>query len=420
MLSDLKNRLRPNRIHRFLPEDVTSFGEREEPPAAGGLSTSQVEEIWDSVVRYYETGLHPSLALCIRRHGKVVVDRAIGHSHGNTPDGVDSDQLRRATPDTLYNLFSASKPMTAMLIHLLDEKNKLRLDDRVADYIPDFAQNGKDKLTIRHLLSHRAGLALIPPENMDLDVLVDEAEILRLLCEASPETVPGRKQAYHALSAGFILGELIKRTAGMPIREFLDKSVRKPLKMTSFQFGVPPESVEDVARDTFTGPPAFFPLSIAVRKAFGAPMHEAVKLASDPRFLTSVVPSGNLICTPNEASLFFECLLRGGKVNNRRIFGERTVKRAILEQSYHEHDGVLQYPFRFGMGFMLGSDRSSVLGPDTPEAFGHMGFTNILVYADPERDISVALLNNGKPFIAVESLWWLNIARTITQTIPKV
>jgi CubicO group peptidase (beta-lactamase class C family) len=205
----------------------------------------------------------------------------------------------------------------------------------------------------------------------------------------------------------------------MPIREYLDKVVRKPLKMTSFQFGVSPERVADVARDTFTGPSAFFPLSIAVRKAFGGPMHEAVALAGDPRFLTAVVPSGNLICTANEASLFFECLLRGGKVHNRRVFGERTVKRAILEQSYHEHDAVLQYPFRFGMGFMLGSDRSSVLGPDTPEAFGHMGFTNILIYADPERDISVALLNNGKPFIAVESLWWLNIARTITQTIPK-
>ena len=420
MLSYLKDRARPNRVQYFPPEDVTTFGEREEPPAAGGLSTSQVEEIWDAVVRYYETGLHPSLALCIRRNGRVVIDRAIGHSHGNSPSGLDESTLRRATPDTLYNLFSASKPMTAMLVHHLDEKNKLRIDDRVADYIPEFAQNGKEKLTIRHLLSHRAGIAMIPPESMDLDVLVDEHRILELLCEARPSYVPGRKQAYHALTGGFVLGEVIRRTSGMSIRDYLDKVVRKPLKFTSFQFGVEPESVGDVARDEFTGPSAFFPLSIAVRRAFGAPMSEAVSLARDSRFLTGVVPSGNLICTPNEASLFFECLLRGGKVNNRRIFATKTVNRAILEQSYHEHDAVLQYPFRFGVGFMLGSDRSSVLGPDTPEAFGHMGFTNILVYADPERDISVALLNNGKPFIAVESLWWLNIARTITQTIPKM
>ena len=420
MLSYLKTRARPNRVQYFPPDDVTTFGAREEPPASGGLTTAQVEEIWDAVVRYYETGLHPSLALCIRRNGKVVLDRAIGHSHGNTPDGLDEVNLRRATPDTLYNLFSASKPMTAMLVHHLDEKNKLRIDDRVADYIPEFAQNGKEKLTIRHVLSHRAGIALIPPENMDLDVLVDEDRILELLCQARPAYVPGRKQAYHALSGGFVLGEIVKRTSGMTIREYLDKVVRKPLKLSSFQYGVELEQVADVARDTFTGPSAFFPLSSAVRRAFGAPMSEAVELARDPRFLTGVVPSGNLICTPNEASLFFECLLRGGKVNNRRIFADKTVKRAVLEQSYHEHDAVLQYPFRFGVGFMLGSDRSSVLGPDTPEAFGHMGFTNILVYADPERDISVALLNNGKPFIAIESIWWLNIARTITQTIPKM
>ncbi len=419
MLSDLKRRLRPNRIQVFPPEDVTTIGEREEAPSAGGLTGSQVEEIWDAVVRYYETGLHPSLALCIRRHGRVVLDRTVGHSHGNAPGGPDDD-LRLATPDTLYNLFSASKPVTAMLIHHLDERNKLRVDDRVADYIPEFGKNGKEKVTIRHILSHRAGLALIPPENMDLDVLVDENEILQLLCDAQPDTVPGRKQAYHALSGGFILGEIIKRVARKPIREYLNEVIRKPLKMTSFQYGVPADQVCNVAKDTFTGPGAIFPLSVAVQRAFGAPIEEAVTLASDPRFLTGVVPSGNLICTPNEASMFFECLLRGGKLQNRRIFAKSTVNRAVLEQSYHEHDAVLQYPFRFGNGFMLGSDRSSVLGPDTPEAFGHMGFTNILVYADPERDISVALLNSGKPFIAVESLWWLNISRTITRTIPKM
>lgn len=420
MLHELAAVARPNRVRVFNPTDVTTIAEDEAPPSEGGLEPAQVRAIWDSVVRYYRTGLHPSLSLCIRRHGAKVIDRAIGHSRGNLTSGVVDGDLQRATPDTLYNLFSASKSVTAMLIHHLDDAGDIHVDDRVTEYIPEFGTNGKETTTIRHILNHRAGLPLVDAKKFDLDLLTDAEAIVQYLCSAKPATVPGRKLAYHALTGGFILAEIIKRVTGDDVQTYLDKVVRQPLGMSAFRYGVLPEQVDDVAQDVWTGPGAPFPISIMVRKAFGGDMGTVVDLANDPRFLTSVVPSGNICGTAEEATRFYECLLRGGEFNGERVFSERSILRARTEQSYHEHDAILQYPFRYGLGFMLGSDHSSVLGPDTAHAFGHMGFTNVLMYADPERDISVALLNNGKPLIAIESIWWLNIARTITRTIPKI
>lgn len=420
MLQELATAARPNRVHVFDPPSVTTIADDEATPVSGGLTHEAVDAIWEAVVRHYETGLHGGINLCIRRHGAKVIDRSIGHARGNTPAGVDEDRLLLATPDTAYNLFSASKAVTAMLIHHLDDAGAIHIDDRVAEYIPEFAVHGKDKTTIRHVLNHRAGLPLVPSDRFDLDFIMDEAGIVRYLCEARPTNVPGRKLAYHALTGGFILGEIIRRVTGQHIRDYLDEHVRKPLGFRYFQYGVTPDQLDEVAEDVWTGPNPPFPLSVLVKRAFGADMASAVDLCNDPRFRTGVVPSGNLFCTADEGSRFFECLLRGGEIDGVRVFSERCILRARIEQSYHEHDAVLQYPFRFGLGFMLGSKHSSVLGPDTPEAFGHMGFTNILAYADPERDISVALLNNGKPLIAVESIWWLNVARTIARSIPKV
>lgn len=421
MLHELASVARPNRVKVFDPVSVTTVAADEAPARDGGLMQAHVDEIWDAVARYYETGLHPALNLCIRRHGAKVLDRAIGHAKGNTPAGVDEERLVPATPDSVFNLFSASKSVTAMLIHHLDDAGKIHIDDRVAEYVPEFAAHGKEKTTIRHVLNHRAGLPLVPAEKFDLDMLLDHDAIVRFLCECPPTTVPGRKLAYHALTGGFILAEIIQRVSGKSIQAYLEEVIRRPLGLTHFRYGVLPEHVDEVADDVFTGPKPPFPLSALVKRAFGADMPTAVNLANDPRFRTGIVPSGNVFCTAEEASRFFECLLRGGVgPDGTRVFSERSIQRARIEQSYHEHDAVLQYPFRFGLGFMLGSRHSSVLGPDTSEAFGHMGFTNILIYADPERDVSLALLNNGKPLIAVESLWWLNIARTITRVIPKV
>lgn len=400
-------------------EEVTTRSEREVPPAEGGLDQEAIDAIWKSVEMLYRTGIHPAIALTVRRKGKIVLDRAIGHARGNSPGAPESAPKTLATPDTLFNFYSGSKAITAMLIHHLDDQGKLHVDDRVTEFIPEFAQGGKEDITIRHLLSHRAGIPTTGGVT-ELDMLSDPNEIRRLYCEAEAESIPGRKLAYHAVTAGFILGDIVEIATGRTIQQYLTEVVREPLGFENLQYGVPTEKLNNVARDAYTGITALPPFSTAIRRGFGAPMKEIVEMGRDDRFLTAVIPSGNIIAKPHEISRFFELLLRGGELDGTRVFNERTVRRATQETSYGEFDGIIFLPIRYGMGFMLGSKYVSFYGYDSEKAFGHLGFSSILGWADPERDISVALMTTGKPLITPESLFWLRIPWTVASQIPKL
>lgn len=408
-----------NRIRAYPPEEVTSRCPEEAPAEAVGLTRRDVDRIWNAVVRYYRVGIQPAIAVCMRRRGLVFLNRAVGHARGNGPEDPPGTPAEVATPDTLFNFFSGSKAVTAMLMHLLDEQGRLRLDDPVAEYIPEFARHGKEAITIRHVLNHRAGIPGLPPDAVDLDLLTDPKRIIEILCDARPEARPGRELAYLAITGGFLLAEICRRTTGLDLRAYLDEQVRTPLGFRHLSYGVDRADLPRVARESFTGLPPVFPFSMLVRRALGLSLRDVVRMANDERFLTGVVPSGNVIGTANEVCRFFELLVRGGELDGVRVFDRRTVLRAVIEQSYHEMDRIIMLPVRYGVGFMLGSERLSFYGPDTPRAFGHIGFTNVIAWADPERDISAAIMNNGKPMITPEVLLWLEIMRTIARTIPR-
>jgi CubicO group peptidase (beta-lactamase class C family) len=417
-----RSRLRdllPVSVRTFDPEEVTTRSHRETDPRGVGLRTQDVEAIWHAVVTFYKSGLHPAIALCIRRRGEIILDRAIGHARGNSPEDPEGTPLVKATPDTLYNFFSGSKSVTAMLIHLLQEKDQLHVDEPVATFIPEFAKRRKHSITIRDVLTHRAGIPLTPEEAINLDLLSKPEEIVRAFCELEPTHKPGSVQAYQAVTSGFILGEIIRRVTGQHVREFLTASIREPLKMKHFNYGVAPELLDEVAIDAFTGPTPTWPYKNLVRVAFGASMRELVDLGNDPRFRTGVAPAANIIATPEEISRFFETLLCGGTYRDRRVFEQRTVARATEPQVTGQVDRVLMMPIPLSMGFMLGLRSFGFYGPRTANAFGHLGFTNVLGWADPDRDISVGFMNTGKPLLSARMLAWLNVMRVIGTRIPR-
>jgi len=411
--------LLPVTVRMFDPEEVTTRSHREIDPRGVGLSTQDVEAIWSSVVTFYKSGLHPAIALCIRRRGEIILDRAIGHARGNSPQDPEGTPLVKATPDTLYNFFSGSKSVTAMLIHLLQQEEQLHVDEPVATFIPEFAKRRKHSITIRDVLTHRAGIPPTPEEAIDLDLLSKPEEIVRAFCDLEPTHRPGSVQAYQAVTSGYILGEIIRRVTGQEIREFLTKRVREPLQMEHFNYGVAPELLDRVAVDAFTGPTPTWPYKNLVHVAFGASMRELVELGNDPRFRTAVSPAANVIATPEEISRFFETLLCGGTYQDVRIFDQRTVARAVEPQVTGQVDRVLMMPIPLSMGFMLGLRSFGFYGPRTANAFGHLGFTNVLGWADPDRDISVALMNTGKPLLSARMLAWLNVTRVIGTRIPR-
>jgi CubicO group peptidase (beta-lactamase class C family) len=401
------------------PEDVTSVGE-EVPPPTVGATRRGVRSVWSAVEALYRTGLYPAIQLCVRRHGQVVIQRAIGHASGNAPNESTNARLVPATPNTPFLIYSASKAITAMLIHKLDEQRLLHLDDRVCDYVPEFASHGKEWMTIRHVLGHRAGIPNIPPDAMNLDLLDDPERLIQLLCESRPVSQPGRRLAYHAVSGGFVLGEVVRRVTGQDIRSVLHKAVVEPLGFRWMNYGVRLQDVPRVGRDAVTGLPILPPFSWLFERALGVPFGEAVELASDRRFLTGIVPSANVITNADELCAFYQCLLDEGQLDGVRIFDPRTVRHATLEQTYLELDLTLGVPLRYGLGFMLGGHTLSLFGPGTPRAFGHLGFTNIFSWADPDRRLAVALITSGKPFLSLDSLRLWNLLVQMGRSFPPV
>ncbi len=414
----------PDPLRRIrVPGDLDAVSARSDEVAdveALGMTATGIERIWAGVERLYRSGFYPAIALCVRRHGQVVLDRAIGHARGNGPADCEDAARTPATPETPFVIFSASKAMTAVVVHLLDERGLLHVGDRVCEYIPEYAAHGKEAITIEHLLSHRAGVPNLPPDAFDLDRFGDREFQLEILCAAKPRSRPGKLLSYHAVSSGFIIAEIVQRVTGKDLRTVLAQEILEPLGFRWGNYGVKAPDVARVALSYATGPPALPPLSTVLERALGLPPDEITVRSNDPRFLTGVVPSGNVVTTANELSRFFELLGAGGELDGVRVLEPRTIRRATSERAFREIDFTLVAPLRHASGFMLGARAISLFGPDTEAAFGHLGFTNLLGWADPERALSVGIMTSGKPTLhtALGDLWLLT--RAIGQEAPKV
>ncbi len=405
-----------------IPDDldaVTSLAP-ETPPEAVGLEPVAVERIWQAALALYRTGVHPALQLCVRRRGEIVLNRAIGHAAGNAPlDAPDAPRIP-CTTQTPFNIFSASKAITAMVIHKLDEERLLHLEDPVCEFIPEFARHGKHRITIRHILSHRAGIPNLPPEAIDLDLLGHPDRVVAILADAKPRTRPGRLLAYHAVSGGFVLAEIVKRITGSDVRQVLEQRISRPLGLRWLSYGVSPADVPRVAVNAFTGPPVPLPMQLILKNALGTTLAHAVELSNDPRYLTGIVPSANVVTTAEELSAFYQCLLDGGSLGGVQVFDPRTVRHATAEQNHWELDFTLGMPIRYGLGFMLGGAPASLYGLDNPHAFGHLGLSNVISWADPERDLAVALLTSGKPIISTHVVRLVELMLAISRGLPKL
>ena len=412
-------RSRIETLVRVSPTEEVSDRGPEIDPREVGLDRKITDSIWQACAATYRTGLYPALALCVRRRGRVVLDRSIGHVRGNAPHDPPDAHRVVATPRSLFNLFSASKMVTAMVVHLCDQRGLLHLDDPVMRYLPDFGAHGKDRITLRHVLTHRAGIPNIPRQFADVGLLERPAEILALLSGQKPRWRPGRRLAYHALTGGFVLGAIVEKVMGKSLRQVMTDEILGPLGFDAFNFGVPAARLSEVCVNAFTGPPVLPPLSGLLRNALSVDFVEAVRVSNDPRFLTSVVPAGNIISTANEASRFMQLLLDGGTLDGVRVFETATIQRAIAEQTYFEIDLTLGAPIRYSMGFMLGGRLASLYGLRTQRAFGHVGFTNVFLWADPSRDLAVSLMTTGKVALSPGLARTLMIMQTIAHRIPR-
>ncbi|RYY80897.1 MAG: class A beta-lactamase-related serine hydrolase [Moraxellaceae bacterium] len=400
-------------------DTVIRIASNELPAQQAGMTNKQVESIWQAAQHLYRNGNHPMLSLCIRRQGQIVLNRSIGHAQGNgLHDALDNTKVI-ATPDTPVCLFSASKAITAVLIHILHERGLIDLNDPVVKYIPEYGVEGKHATTILQLLNHRGGIPRLT-QSLSPELMFDRAEVVRLLCAATPIYPAGQRQAYHAVSAGYILGELIERVTSQTASQFLQENIAKPMDMPYFDYGLAPQYRHLVATNSPTGVHAGLGTNQFFNRALGGNLDQIIEITNHPRFMDVISPAANIFTSAEQASRFFDMLLHGGVYQGKRIIQAETIRNAIMPQSGMSFDHTLWAPMRYSSGFMLGANPIGMYGSQTGQAFGHLGLSNIFCWADPMRDISVSLLNTGKSIVGTHLPALVRLLLSISHHCPRV
>lgn len=374
------------------------------------------EETWHDFVRLYRTGLHPAIGLCVRHRGRVVLHRTIGHTL-NHPDEAHVGDV--ATPDTLFSLFSASKIVTAMVVHALIEDGVLHLEERMADTIPELATRGKEAIRLRHLLNHTAGIPDMP-RDFDVQSALGAGRIdVSTLESLRPSHEPGVNVAYHPMTSWIIVQELIERKTGKDLRHHLRSRFLDPMGLSHLNYGVADGDLGAVARHAVTGLPVPGFMGRIFERTIGTDLHHAIRLSNEESFLTGVLPSANVIGSPGEMTAFMQMLLDGGKAHGVRVLSPETVHRATTDITRAQFDSTFGFPMRYGLGMMMGGNRFSLFGLGTRGAFGHLGLSAVVVYADPRRKLAVSFLNTGKTMAAPGMVQWAWCVQRILQAAAQ-
>ena len=304
---------------------VTAVGEEDH----SGVDPASIERIWQAARYWYQAGMHPAIQLCLRHNGKVVLNRAIGHGWGNGPTDPPDAEKVPVTTDTPFCAYSAAKAITTTVVHMLVERGQFSLDDRVCDYLPAYTSHGKDRTTIRHVMTHSAGIPIYRGPRADLKRMDDSEYTREQLGALKPLYRPGLVHIYHGLTWGPLMREIVSAATGRNIREILATEILDPLGFRWTNYGVAPQDVPLIAPSHATGKPMPAPMEKVFSLAVGGSMQKIIPFSNSPQYLTSVLPSSNTISTANELSRFAEILRRGGELDGVRVVKPETLSAAV-------------------------------------------------------------------------------------------
>lgn len=410
--SGLKQRLFHTLDVANLSPDYFDQDSQEVGDEASSPKQSKQRAIEFALRELFNTGVYPGVAFCLRYQGELIFNRTLGYSR------APSDTLPQGIPldiDTPICLFSASKAVTAILIHKLAEEGAVNLLHPVSRYIPEFGQLGKDKVSIYQMLAHQGGFPLIKQPDSVSEEMKRE-DILKAIYRTPSKSPEGRVQAYHAVTSGYIADELVRRTLGLSIQDYLEQTFSEPMEMKYFRYGLKEEYRQQAAHNYVTGFRSPKSLNSAMRYALGVSMENAVSLSNTDPFMETIIPAGNMYATAEEINRFYQMLLNQGIYKGKRLLQQETVSMATKEASKARLDRTLFLPIRFSPGFMLGGGLAGIYGKHTQNAFGHLGFSNIVCWADPDREISASLLTTGKPILGPHGIALYRFLQTISKS----
>ena len=375
-------------------------------PEIHGTCATGFEPIRDAFERNFHDHGEVGAAFALVLDGETVADLWAGWA--------DRERTRTWTRDTLVNVYSTTKGMTALCAHILADQGRLDLDAPVTEYWPEFAAVGKSAMPVRHLLTHQAGLPVVD-EDLPPGAALDWERMVEALERQAPVWEPGSKQGYHAVTFGWLVGEVVRRAAGTDrFGDFLAAAVVRPLGLDMY-VGTPPSEhhrVADLVRDPPRAPePAaaaavdetpeaqamrervtamFTPGSLAFRSLGLASIPFAAHNNS-PEWRSAELPAANGHATARSLARMYGALARDGELDGVRVLSPEAVREAAREQ-VRSPDAVLVMETRRSLGFML-----PVPGqPDHrgPSSFGHGGAGGSLGYADPDRGVGFGYTMN--------------------------
>jgi CubicO group peptidase (beta-lactamase class C family) len=365
--------------------------------------------------------------LCVYRHGKKVVDLATGR---------DVKRDRPYTTETLSVMMSATKGVVATAALILVERGLLDPDTPVSGYWPEFAQNGKAEILVSQVLAHSAGLAAYPAEvRIGVKELLAWNKPVTALAEMEPLWPPGTATAYHALTYGYLAGEIIRRISGRSVGTFVADEIAGPLKLDLW-IGLPADQEERVAPQYSTGNEILAEQAEALLKAFGidpnarvvrALMATAGTAEDTNRFMNSreahaaEIPAGNGITNARALAKMYAATIS-------EVDGVRLLKRDTVDRARRPMNAGLKLPeplsrlpahdtHLFGLGYELSRHATPMLGEGS---FGHTGAGGRLGFAHPESGIAVGYICNNMswdPMRGPDPRWvpWLSALKDVAQ-----
>lgn len=394
--------------------------------ASGSASASMTEghihpDFWP-VARMFKS-LIPSpgpggAALCVWHRGEKVVDL-----WGGTVDAGGA----RWKSDTASVSYSTTKGVASTLMHILVDEGAIDYDEPVAKHWPEFAQSGKERITIRQVMCHEAGL-------YDICSMVDHARrmldwdyMVHALETAHPIHQPGAAHGYHGLTYGYLIGEIVQRVTGKPFSEVLQEKIARPLGLDGLFIGIPSDQAHrratlqlgglqgqrggaDRTRAYLAGINRWLRLAgvpVDLREAERALIPHGIDEVdfNSPEFAAACIPSANGVFTARSLATLYAALAGGGQLDGVRLLSEETLHRASTIQNTTV-DRVVPFPMQWRLGyhrpFTMGMGPLAMgLGGSIRHGIGHFGFGGSGAWADFDRNLSVALTLNsgvGTPF----------------------
>ncbi|MGY0007736.1 serine hydrolase domain-containing protein [Micromonospora sp. I033] len=297
---------------------------------------------------------------------------------------ADTTTGRPLTADTPVHAVSTGKGLTATVVHVLAEQGRLDYDLRVAEVWPEFARHGKDGITLRHALTHTAGLPALPADVTPAD-FADWDRMCGLLADAEPRWAPGERLAYHAWTWGWLVGEVVRRVTGKPVSQVLAEEVAGPLRVTGELFlGVPEADLPRLARLEDAGLAALMTYASANLPNFDAVAPRHVRpdatTGSRPEVLRADVPAVGTMSARAVARMYAALL---GPVDGVRLISPERL-RQVSAVAVRAEEWVFGQETTFGLGYAVDADGS----------FGTAGSGGSLAFAYPALGLTVAAVRN--------------------------